>query len=91
MQGTRTALAPTRLANGAGLRQIGNDANASTASQSSNLQGVRASVLTRSDNAAAHLADAQSEQTATASQSGKSQGEAPPPSINTAPVLTLED
>ena len=37
-------LAPTRLANDAKLRQIGNDASASTASQSSNLQGVRASI-----------------------------------------------
>jgi hypothetical protein len=37
------ALVPIRLANDAELRQIGNDASASTASQSSNLQGVRAS------------------------------------------------
>ena len=49
------------------------------------------SVLTRSDNAAAHLADAQSEREATASQSGKAQGEAPPHHIHTAPVPTNHD
>jgi hypothetical protein len=37
------ALVLIRLANDAKLRQIGNDASASTATQSSNVQGVRAS------------------------------------------------
>ena len=39
------ALVLIRLANDAKLRQIGNDASASTAAQSSNLQGVRASSI----------------------------------------------
>jgi hypothetical protein len=51
---------------------------------------VVASVLTRSDNAATQLADAQSERKATASQLGKSQGEAPPPPVVHAPVPTFK-
>jgi hypothetical protein len=63
------------------LMQLANDAGASTASQSGKLLGVMslmqlandagASVLTRSDNAATHLADALSERESTAAQSGK--------------------
>jgi hypothetical protein len=47
-----------------------------------------ASVLTRSDNAAAQLAHAQSEREATAAQSGEMQRKASPPGINPTPAPT---
>ncbi len=79
VSGTWRPLAPTRLANdayglemrpvndaGASLdRQIGNDASASTATQSSNLQGLRYAQTGRKE-------------TSSAARSGKSKGEGMP-------------